>query len=218
MGGSALTNEYFNASWYELQILLNSGNHRHRDRAPVDWLYVVGRFLDLYRESRRPEPARLLLAEIKAMQSTDPRIGPRNSAQGWRPEKTIDPSIMISETWAPIFQPLSREVKRAITESLLAAWLDKNFQYPVGQYFTPGVSQERYSAPASLGGISGGKVWESASLFIAAGVSPQVVSRLQRWGTAYTDTAARFQYSAGPGSSGTATRKNGKRIPWSPDY
>src|SRR5205823_11597876 len=35
MGGSALTNEYFNASWYELQVLLNSGNHRHRDRSPL---------------------------------------------------------------------------------------------------------------------------------------------------------------------------------------
>jgi hypothetical protein len=44
MGGSALTNEYFDASWYELQMLLNSGNHRHRDRLPVDWVYLIGRF------------------------------------------------------------------------------------------------------------------------------------------------------------------------------
>jgi len=32
VGGSALTNEYFMAAWYELQIILNSGNHQHRDR------------------------------------------------------------------------------------------------------------------------------------------------------------------------------------------
>jgi hypothetical protein len=63
MGGSALTNEYFNASWHELQILLNSGNHRHR--APVDWIYLIGRLLDLYRVSQRPEPARLLVAVIE---------------------------------------------------------------------------------------------------------------------------------------------------------
>ena len=195
MGGSALTNEYFNASWYELQMLVNSGNHRHRDRTPVDWVYVIGRFLDLYRESRRPEPARLLVAVTKAMQSTDPRIGPGNRAQGWRPEQNLDPSIMISETWAPIFQPLSRGVKTAITESLLAAWLEKNFQYPVSQYFTPGVAQERYNAPASLGGISGGRVWESAPLFRAAGVSPEVIGKLQKWGSAYSDMAARFRYS-----------------------
>ncbi|PYU19329.1 MAG: hypothetical protein DMG32_24705 [Acidobacteria bacterium] len=52
MGGSALTNEYFDASWYELQMLVNSGNHRHRDRLPVDWVYLIGRYLDVYRESR----------------------------------------------------------------------------------------------------------------------------------------------------------------------
>ena len=33
VGGSALTNEYFTAAWYELQIVLNSGNHQHRERA-----------------------------------------------------------------------------------------------------------------------------------------------------------------------------------------
>jgi len=42
VGGSALTNEYFMAAWYELQIVLNSGNHQHRDRGPVDWVYVIG--------------------------------------------------------------------------------------------------------------------------------------------------------------------------------
>jgi len=119
MGGSALTNEYFNASWYQLQVLLNSGNHRHRDRSPVDWLYLIGGFQDLYRESRRPEPARLLVTLIKAMQSTDPRIGPEDRAQGWRPDQSVNPTIMVNEAWAPMFEALSREVRRAITESLL---------------------------------------------------------------------------------------------------
>ena len=195
MGGSALTNEYFDASWYELQILLNSGNHRHHDRAPVDWVYVIGRFLDLHRESHRPEPARLLVAVTKALQSTDPRLGPENHAQGWRPSQNIDPTIMISKTWAPIFQPLSSEARSAITEALLAAWLDKNMQYSAGRYFTVGMAEDNYAAPSSFGGISGGRVWDSAPLFQAAGVNQEVVTRLEKWGTAYTDVAARFQYS-----------------------
>jgi hypothetical protein len=126
MGGSALTNEYFDACWYQLQILLNNGNHRHRDRLPLDWLYVVGRFHDLYAESQRPEPARLLVALIKSMQSTDPRLGPDDVAQGWRPNQNVDPTIMVDAAWAPIFQPLDGEIRRAVTESLLGAWLDKN--------------------------------------------------------------------------------------------
>jgi hypothetical protein len=208
MGGSALTNEYFDASWYQLQILLNSGNHRHRDRTPVDWVYVIGRFLDLYRENHRPEPVRLLLGVIKAMQSTDPRIGPKDRAQGWRPRQTIDPTIMVSEVWTPLFQSLPTDTKRSLTESLLAAWLDKNQKYSLGEYFTPGVSEESYVVPASLGGIAGGKVWESAPLFRAAGVTPEVVNRLQKWGAAYLEMAARFQYSDNSRKGGTA--KTGK--------
>jgi len=203
MGGSALTNEYFDACWYELQVLLNSGSHRHRDRLPVDWVYVIGGFHDLYGESQRPEPARLLVAVIKAMQSTDPNIGPEDVAQGWRPGQNIDPTIMVDAEWAPIFQPLAGDAKRVITESLLGAWLDKNLQYPVGRYFRVGLSESSYPSPATYGSISGGKVWEAAPLFIAAGVSPELVKQLQKWGTAYTDTAARFQYSPG----GTARPK-----------
>jgi hypothetical protein len=208
MGGSALTNEYFNAAWYQLQVLLNSGNHRHRDRAPVDWVYVIGRSLDLYPENHRPEPVRLLLGVVKAMQSTDPRIGPKDGAQGWRPRQSIDPTIMVSEMWTPLFQSLPADAKRALTESLLAAWLDKNQRYSLGEYFTPGVSEESYAAPSSLGGIAGGRAWESAPLFRAAGVSPELVNRLQKWGTAYLEMAARFQYSDSSRSRGTA--KSGK--------
>jgi hypothetical protein len=190
-----LTNEYFNASWYELQVLLNSGNHRHRDRLPVDWLYVIGGFQDLYRESRRPEPARLLMTVIKSMQSTDPRIGPSDHAQGWRPNQNVDPTILVNAAFAPIFQPLSSDVKRAVTESLLAAWLDKNRQYPMGQYFTVGSSENSYAPPAHLEGISTGNAWEATSLFKAAGVNSEITAQLQKWGAAYTDVASRFQYS-----------------------
>jgi hypothetical protein len=197
MGGSALTNEYFDASWYELQVLLNSGNHRHRARTPVDWIYLVGKFQDLYRESKRPEPARLLVTLIKAMQSTDPRIGPDDVVQGWRPAQNVDPTIMVSPAWAPMFEPLSRDDKRAITESFLTAWLDKNMQYPVGQYFRVGAPQGNYALPASYGSIAGGKAWESAPLFLAAGVNPEVVKRLQKWGGTYAEMAARFQYAPG---------------------
>jgi hypothetical protein len=147
---------------------------------------------------------------IKAIQSTDPRTGPENRAQGWRPRETVNPTIMVSEAWAQIFQPLTGGAKRAITESLLGAWLDKSQQYPVGRFFTPGVSEGNYTPPASYGDISGGKVWESAPLFRAAGVSPELVNQLQRWGRAYTDMAARFQYSDGSRSKRAEAKKSGK--------
>ena len=102
-----------------------------------------------------------------------------------------------------MFQPLAAEARRVMTESLLGAWLDKNLQYPVSRYFRVGLSESSYPSPAMYGSISGGKVWDAAPLFLAAGVNPDLVKQLQKWGAAYTDTAARFQYSPG----GTARPK-----------
>jgi hypothetical protein len=42
--------------------------------------------------------------------------------------------------------------------------------------------------------ISGGKVWKAAPQFRAVGVSDDLVERLQNWGLAYPDSAARLQY------------------------
>ncbi|HEX3351588.1 MAG TPA: hypothetical protein VHS34_02100 [Terriglobales bacterium] len=194
VGGSGLTNEYFNAAWYELQIVLNSGNHQHRDRSPVDWTYLVAQFLDVQAQTHRPEPARLLVAVIKALQSADPNLGPDNLKQGWRPNDNIDPRIMISPVWAPIFKPLPIEVRQALTTSLLAAWMDKNLQYPITKHLPVGVPKRPYTQPGAYGDISGGKVWEAAGEFRNAGVPAELVQRLQRWGVAYSDRAARLQY------------------------
>lgn len=200
VGGSALTNEYFTMSWYELQILLNSGNHQHRDRSPVDWVYVIGRFRDLEMQTHQPEPTRLLVAVIKALQSTDPRLGPEDLHQGWRPEQNIDPRIMISPNWAPVFKPLPVEVHRAVTASLLTAWLDKTLQYSIAKYLPLGLPPQSYS-PSTYGDISGGNVWEASRQFRGQGVPADLVERLELWGVAYTDRAARIQYE-GRSSSG----------------
>jgi hypothetical protein len=189
-----LTNEYLTASWYELQIVLNSGNHQHRDRRPVDWLYLIQEFRDLYEQTHEPEPARLLVAVTKALQSTDPHLGPDDYSEGWRPEQNVDPRIMVSPAWKPMFKPLPAEVRRALAGSLLAAWLDKNLQYPITKYLPLPVAPHDYSSRYAHGDISGGQVWQAAEEFRAAGVSEDLVERLQNWGLAYTDRAARLRY------------------------
>jgi hypothetical protein len=194
IGGSALTNEYLSSSWYELQIILNSGNHRHRDRAPVDWVYLIGHFHDLFVQTHQPEPVRLLVAVTKAFQSTDPHLGPDDSREGWRPDQGVDPRIMIGPRWEPMFRPFPPAVRRALTESMLAAWMDKNLQYPIAEYLPLPTLQHDYKPRASLGDITGGRVWSAAADFRAAGVSDEVVDRLRNWGSAYTDRATRLQY------------------------
>jgi hypothetical protein len=72
--------------------------------------------------------------------------------------------------------------------------MEKTLQYPVSEYLPLPVIQRDYAARNGYSDISGGRVWEAAQQFRAAGVSDNLVERLQNWGTAYTDRAARLQY------------------------
>ena len=194
MGGSGLTNEYFNNAWYELQMLLNDGGHQHQGRGPVDWVYLAGHERELERWSRVPEPGRVLVTVIAAMQSTGREIGPQDKARGWQPDQTIDPRMMVAPEWSETFAGLPAEERRAITQAWLRAWLEKCTSYPVVTYFRLAQLPGSYEPPKELRAISGGKVWESASRFRAAGVDGKLVDRLELWGSQYLSVSSLFQY------------------------
>ncbi len=194
MAGSGLTNEYFNNAWYELQMLLNNGGHRHHGRDPVDWVYVAGHERELERWSGVPEPGRVLVTAIAATQSTDPKIGPQDNAKGWRPDQTIDPRMMVTPEWSETFVSLAPGERRAIAQAWLSAWLEKCISYPVVSYFRLAQLPDSYEPPKDLRAISGGKVWESASRFRAVGVDAKLVDRLELWGSEYMAMSSLFQY------------------------
>jgi len=194
MGGSGLTNEYFNNAWYELQMLLNDGGHQHHGRGPVDWVYLAGHERELERWSGVPEPGRVLVTAIAAMQSTDRQIGPQDTANGWQPDQTIDPRMMVAPEWSETFAGLPAGERRAITHAWLSAWLDKCTRYPVVAYFRLAQLPGSYEPPKELRAISGGKVWESASRFRAAGVDGTLFDRLELWGSQYMAVSSLFQY------------------------
>jgi len=173
--------------------VLNSGNHQHHDRNPVDWVYVIGHFKELCSFTKSPEPARLLVAVIKSMQSTDPRLGPEDLSKGWRLDQNIDPRIMVSPGWESLFGPLPAEFRRQLTSSLLTAWLDKTQQYTIAEYLPLGLTHG-YTPARAYGEISGGQVWRAAQQFRAVGISDELLERVQQFGTAYTDRAARIHY------------------------
>jgi hypothetical protein len=194
MNGSGLTNEYFNNAWYELQLLLNSGSHLPRGRRPVDWVYVLDHEHRLETLSGTPEPARVLTTLIKAMQSTDPLATPQNLADGWRPDRNVDPRIMVDASWAATFQPLPPAVHRSITQAVLAAWLHKSGSYPQVSYFSRGQLPGEYTIPEELRPIYGGRAWEAATQFRAAGVDETLVDALERWGASISNLAGLYQY------------------------
>jgi hypothetical protein len=194
MAGSGLTNEYYNNAWYELQMLLNAGGHQHYGRDPVDWVYVAGHERELERWSGVPEPGRVLVTAIAAMQSTDSKIGPQDYAKGWRPDRTIDPRMMVTPEWSETFAGLVPAQRRAIAQAWLSAWLEKCTRYPVVTYFHLAQLPDSYEPPKDLRAISGAKVWESASRFREAGVDAKLIDRLELWGAQYMAMSSLFQY------------------------
>jgi hypothetical protein len=72
--------------------------------------------------------------------------------------------------------------------------MEKTLQYPLTEYLPLPVIHHDYTPRDAYADISGGKAWEAAQRFRAAGVSDNLVERLQNWGIAYTDRAARLQY------------------------
>ncbi len=93
-----------------------------------------------------------------------------------------------------MFQPLKPEVRRAITDAMLTAWLDKNFRYRTAQYFTQGATGHNYTPPKEIAAISGGNVAAAAPQFEAAGVSPQTIKRLEQWGRSYKNMGESLHY------------------------
>src|SRR5207248_5838349 len=67
-----------------------------------------------------------------------------------------------SSTLFPYTTLFRSEVHQALTTSLLAAWMDKNLQYPVAKHLPIGLPRRSYTQPRAYGGISGGKVWDAA--------------------------------------------------------
>jgi hypothetical protein len=131
---------------------------------------------------------------IKSLQSTSVPVGPEFVDRGWRPARNVDPAIMVHDRWAPIFQPIPAEVRRAITESFILAWLEKNRQYALVRYFRGG-GERSYTLPTNLEGVVGGDIAAAAPHFASAGVSAEIISQVQKWSADLADVAARFQYT-----------------------
>jgi hypothetical protein len=193
MGSSGIGNEYFNNAWYELQLLVDGSNHGRNPAMRVDWVYQLHRYLDLQQLTHHAEPGRALVAIICALQSTNPSAGPAD-ADGWQPDRNVDPRILVAPEWADTFATLAPEYRLGLANAMLEAWLEKNRQYPIARYFNRFLNQGDYIAPKELRNITGGHVWEASSLFAAEGVRPSLVHQLQVWGRQSIDMAARFSY------------------------
>ncbi len=194
MGGAALKNEYFSNAWYELQMVLNGGGHQHHGRKPVDWVYIAGHERELQRLSGLAEPGRMLVTAVAGMQATARRVGPEDTAEGWRPDQMLNPRMMVAPGWQETFAGLDAGERRAIAEGWVRAWLGKSGSYAMASYFHRAQLAGSYAPPKELRDVSGGKVWESSAAFRGMGINEGLVERLEAWGREFVRALALYQY------------------------
>jgi hypothetical protein len=173
-GSVETTDEYLNNAWYQLQSVVGS--------AKLDWPYLARHLRDLQRVSGRPEPGRLIAMLYQAFESGEP------------PQRNLDPRILVAPEWASAFAPLDPAAKKALTESLLNAWLDTRQRYPPTAYFNRGAPPPVYQLPPDLRGVAGGRAWEALSQFEANGVGLATLKRLRDSGRRYTALAELYHY------------------------
>ena len=158
MGGSALVNEYFNNCWYELQLLLNDGRHRHRAKEPIDWGISWACFLICRRKAIARNRAELWWRSPEPCSQRTGTLGRKMWNKDGGPTKTLTRLSWSVPHGRLVFEPLPGEIKKAVTEALLEAWLDKNAQYRMAQYFAAKRGQARSKDPSYFGEMSGGRV------------------------------------------------------------
>ena len=101
----------------------------------------------------RPEPGRVLVTVIAAMQSTDREIGPQDKARGWQPDQTIDPRMMVAPEWSKIFAGLPAGRATGDYASMVEGMAQKCTSYPVVAYFRLAQLPGSYEPPKELRAI-----------------------------------------------------------------
>lgn len=131
--GDALQNYYMSSAWYELQLILNSGNRNGVSIRPHDWKYHYGHIGDIVKQSGRVEPMRYLKSYVKNIQQADNRFGV-GTANGFY-MRHVTPSRLIVETGAknPLAE-MDNATRRAVTEPILRAFVIKLLKHDMSEW------------------------------------------------------------------------------------
>ena len=70
-----VTNTYYDTAWYELQVIINSGNRETASLKPVDWKYHFSHIGDWKKASGISHGTRYIAAYTKVIQNANNRHG-----------------------------------------------------------------------------------------------------------------------------------------------
>ncbi|MCY1075728.1 hypothetical protein [Archangium lansingense] len=180
---------YFSMAWYQLQLVLNSGNH-HQDattrngQRPVDWPYVYGFLKDLMNDTggQSPTGAWLVYWMTKAMQVHDNGLGPEFPySAGWNTRNVGNVTLLVHPDFRRGWTETPDTERRQIMEALLSTWLAKNLQYTPQPWY-----DGKWARPDELlTGLPDASMGDRLKYLLpkarALGVNPVLLGRIAAW-------------------------------------
>jgi hypothetical protein len=179
---------YFSMAWYQLALVLYSGNHSDgADRSvqkPIDWSYVPGFIREMQTVGEGAPPTNALLTQwlVKGMQATANSLKPNAPfGTGWVPQSAGDPSRLVSPTYMTGWTDMTAEERRAIMESFLSAWWEKTRTYAVADWQNNGGASTTEALNGWYDGSLGNRIWYMLPHFKHHGVDPRLVDTIADW-------------------------------------
>lgn len=180
VGGIPLTQHYFTDCWYQLQIILYSGQRVTHGDYPVDWGYVWGVLANTSRLAHVDTGVRMLEDMVKASQHSDNGLQPRLGGYGWSPQQEDTPPryIQMARLTLAHMQPQERT---SIFNALSRVWWQKTRSIPAQAYYDGGIAAPD-ETPKPAGGL---RFVDQIHLFLREGpaynLDPELISSVRAW-------------------------------------
>jgi hypothetical protein len=185
--GTELQQAYARSTWFYLQLVLSSGNRVAAEHSVVDWIGTYRGQPPLYDLTSVAEPYRVLAMLVKGTQQATNGIGPDRPDEGWSMIRA-EAGILTHPNWAPSFESLEVETRRALLEAYLSGWMDENERYPVEQYLRGDMGSAfppaDYVPEASPGSTRVDALRHMIPRLIELKVDPALVTRICVWAEA----------------------------------
>ncbi|MGC2660851.1 MAG: hypothetical protein WA324_23085 [Bryobacteraceae bacterium] len=173
---------YHSLVWYQMQIILNSGNGTQSGPYPVDWAYTYGRMWQM--NTLAPQAMLQMSMLKKALGNSKQFMGPPSEGQnGWMYSMN-DISTLVNPVFESMWANTSDTQRAEIMESYVINWLNEVQAYTPQQFYAGG-STSASEVPANNdypGSTFSSKVYFAIPRLRYHGVSLGTVQRLAAWG------------------------------------
>ena len=196
-----ITNTYYDTAWYEMQVIMNSGNRETAGLKPVDWKYHFSHIGDWKKASGVPHGMRYLAAYLKVIQNGNNRYGVsmpngfylRHTTLGWIHELGMPNG---GKNVLYDLDEIRSYLKRDLAEAFTREMVDKLTRHDYAEWDRKdgkdGIEPESYIPSYGKRGRGKKSMFDRTTyadhffriipLYSELGVDPEVLDSLAQWG------------------------------------